>query len=464
MSAGWTCASCGRQVPGGINTCRCGAARPIAWTAEEESDIPETASRAKSILSAVIVLGIAGAGAWFWFGSHRRIADIEAERERLALHAAAARNPGLPKGTPLSAPPTGASSPIPTPADTKAPVIANADNAPASLEDMVAAATPAVVLIETDAARGTGFFVRGDVIVTNAHVVRGSTSVRLKLANGRAGAATVTSIADGIDLALLQPAAGSEGSTVLELSSVGHVRPGQEVVAIGSALGVLQNTVTRGIVSAMRQDGRVMLIQTDAAINPGNSGGPLLDRAGKVIGVNTMKVGAATSIGFAIAADHVRSLLDSPTAAPVLPAASGQEPVPSALPEPSLPGPPLAGVPAQDDARKQTLDAFELQLKKISLRSDQIDDYWERFKKACDVAPNPNHGDREWFGVWNRPPNVQANLADCSTWMSDMLQVSTAVKNAMTTADESARTSGIIPGQVRILRHKYRLEWDGWDK
>jgi S1-C subfamily serine protease len=101
---------------------------------------------------------------------------------------------------------------------------------------------------------------------------------------------------------------------MLELSSIGRVRPGQEVIAIGSALGVLQNTVTRGIVSALRNDGGVMLLQTDAAINPGNSGGPLLDRSGRVVGVNSMKVGgAAASIGFAVAADHVRTLVDSPS-------------------------------------------------------------------------------------------------------------------------------------------------------
>ena len=64
-------------------------------------------------------------------------------------------------------------------------------------------------------------------------------------------------------------------------------------MAIGSALGVLQNTVTRGIVSGVRQAGSVTLIQTDAAINPGNSGGPLVDRAGNVIGINTMGVAAS---------------------------------------------------------------------------------------------------------------------------------------------------------------------------
>ena len=71
---------------------------------------------------------------------------------------------------------------------------------------------------------------------------------------------------------------------------------------------------------------------------------------------------------------------------------------------------------------------------------------------------------REWFGVWSKQLSVQANLADCSTWTTDLLQVTTAVRNAMIEANESARTSGIIPGQVRQLRHKYRLEWDAWDK
>jgi hypothetical protein len=267
----------------------------------------------------------------------------------------------------------------------------------------------------------------------------------------------VTNVAEGVDLALLQPNAGSEGTTILELSSVGHVRPGQEVVAIGSPLGIFQNTVTRGIVSAMRQDGRVMLIQTDAAINPGNSGGPLLDHNGHVVGVNTMKVGTATSINFAIAADHVKSLLDSPSSSPVLPPTAQ---APTALPD----QPALPAIGSRDDAHAQALEAFEVQLKKISLRSDQIDEYWDRFKKVCNATISGPRGDREWFGAWNRRLNVQANLPDCSVWTNDLLQVSTAVNNAMTTANDSARTTGIIPGDVRRLRHKYRLEWDGWDK
>ncbi len=462
MSGGWTCGSCGRHVPGGIVTCRCGGARPttsISAVDVAEDDIPGRMTGARSIGSAVIAIALASAGIYVWYTSHRQsMAEIKAEREARAAARMTPLSSKIADATPMAASRDDAApASAAPPRDTNATSPANPDAPPATLEDMIAAATPAVVVIETDTARGSGFYVRADTIVTNAHVVRGATTVTVRLANGRVGTANVTNIGDGIDLALLQPNAGLAGPAVLELSSVGHVRPGQEVVAIGSPLGVFQNTVTRGIVSAMRQDGRVMLIQTDAAINPGNSGGPLLDRNGHVVGVNTMKVGSANAINFAIAADHVRNLLESPGSSPVLPPSTQ---VPSALP--NQPSPASGG--QANDGREQAAEGFELQLKKISLRSDQIDEYWDRFKKACNATMGGPRGDREWFGVWDHQLNVQANLASCSVWMSDLLQVSTAVRTAMIAANESARSGGLIPGQVRQLRHKYRLEWDGWDR
>lgn len=82
------------------------------------------------------------------------------------------------------------------------------------------------------------------------------------------------------DLAIVHVDGVSAAQPVLPLGSVNDVRPGQEVIAIGLALGVFQNTVTRGIISAIRRAGAVVVLQTDAAINPGNSGGPLLNRSG----------------------------------------------------------------------------------------------------------------------------------------------------------------------------------------
>ncbi|MEE9201810.1 MAG: trypsin-like peptidase domain-containing protein, partial [Dehalococcoidia bacterium] len=94
---------------------------------------------------------------------------------------------------------------------------------------------------------------------------------------------------------------------------------GDEVVAMGYPLGSGlggQATVTKGVLSARRQEGNTTYLQTDAAINPGNSGGPLLDSQGKVIGINTLKIGqigdtTIESIGFAIAINSVKSILPS---------------------------------------------------------------------------------------------------------------------------------------------------------
>ncbi len=129
--------------------------------------------------------------------------------------------------------------------------------------------------------RGTGFFVAPDRVLTNAHVVEGQSSVQLQV-----GAATYTARV-AADVAGHRPGhpRGRQRrirrSRCCRLGTATTARVGQEVIAIGSALGVLSNTVTRGIVSAVRQVGAVTLIQTDAAINPGNSGGPLVDRDGR---------------------------------------------------------------------------------------------------------------------------------------------------------------------------------------
>ncbi|HEY3885144.1 MAG TPA: trypsin-like peptidase domain-containing protein, partial [Vicinamibacterales bacterium] len=332
-----------------------------------------------------------------------------------------------------------------------APLDPVSTTAPAGLEDMIAAATPAVVAIQSDSARGSGFFVRSDAIVTNAHVVRGSTLVKITFSNGRTGSANVVSIPSNVDLALLRPTPGSEGSAVLQLSSVTGVRPGEEVVAIGSALGVLQNTVTRGIVSALRQDTGVTLLQTDAAINPGNSGGPLLDRSGHVVGVNTMKVGSAASIGFALASDHVQAMLTSPANAALGLSAHAA-------------GLPLMPDSDPDAARAEAVAELDRSLRQVSVASDEIDAAWRRFKQSCNAAPTSQGADREWFGFWNGAPDVKANVVDCRDWTASLLQATTKIRAEMAGADEAARRAGVFPGDLRDLRHKYRLDWDGWDR
>lgn len=440
--AAWRCASCKRLVPGGVDTCRCGVKRPaFIYTPPDDTEAGETRSRTlPTAIMAVILAGLLG---YAWFQSDRARIDSARPDAR-----AAAPAPAPAASDPAARQPDPDVIPVPD----LTPTAAAAE--PATLEDMIAASAPAVVLIETDAGRGTGFFVRPDLIISNAHVVKGSTTVRMKFADGKSGSALVVAVAENVDLALLRPAAGSEGTTVLELSSIGRVRPGQEVIAIGSALGVLQNTVTRGIVSALRNDGGVMLLQTDAAINPGNSGGPLLDRAGHVVGVNTMKVRTAASIGFAVAADHVKHLIDNPQAT----ATGSAEGPGSALINAAKPP------AATEDSHAQTVAAYEAQLRSVQPRADQIDDYWDRFRKACNATAISGAGDRPWFGVWAARPDIRMAIPDCGVWLSDVIQLATGVRTTMTAAGETARQGGIYPGEARDLRRKYRLGWDGWEK
>ncbi len=197
------------------------------------------------------------------------------------------------------------------PAVPASPIAASTDvrTTASSLEDVIGAAVDAVASIESRAGRGTGFFVDRNTVLTNAHVVEGASSVSLHTANGPARA-RVASVADDYDLAVLKIDGATAPHAMLPLAATPAARVGQEVIAIGFALGLLENTVTRGIISGIRQVGGIMFLQTDAAINPGNSGGPLLDTSGRVLGVTTLKFGVqAESLGFAVAAEHARPLL-----------------------------------------------------------------------------------------------------------------------------------------------------------
>ena len=165
--------------------------------------------------------------------------------------------------------------------------------------------------------RGTGSgFVwdqQGDVI-TNYHVISGASAARIRLSDGRDYPATLVGASQFHDLAVLRIKVPSNPPPPLPLGTSHDLRVGQRVYAIGNPFG-LDWTLTTGIVSALDRalDGEggntiEHLIQTDAAINPGNSGGPLLDSAGRVIGMSTAiysPSGASAGIGFAVPIDTI---------------------------------------------------------------------------------------------------------------------------------------------------------------
>ena len=155
-------------------------------------------------------------------------------------------------------------------------------------------------------------------VVTNNHVIAGAGGALVNLADGRSFQARLVGADPTHDLAVLHIDTTTERPAVLPLGTSNDLKVGQKVFAIGNPFG-LDWTLTTGIVSALNrklptEQGTAItgLIQTDAAINPGNSGGPLLDSAGRLIGVNTAifsPSGASAGIGFAVPVDTVNRVV-----------------------------------------------------------------------------------------------------------------------------------------------------------
>jgi S1-C subfamily serine protease len=175
---------------------------------------------------------------------------------------------------------------------------------------------------QTAEALGSGVIISNDgYIVTNQHVVEGQQSLEVIFADGTRVSASLVGEDAYTDIAVIKVAAIIPA--VAQFGDSDKVEAGQPVVAIGTALGDFENTVTAGIVSGLHrqlEDGGTSLqdlIQTDAAINHGNSGGALLDLDGNVIGINTAVVrndgtmgSVAEGLGFAIPSNTVKAVVE----------------------------------------------------------------------------------------------------------------------------------------------------------
>jgi S1-C subfamily serine protease len=155
-------------------------------------------------------------------------------------------------------------------------------------------------------------------VVTNFHVIQGASEATVRLADGRDYRAGLVGVSPSHDIAVLRIGVGFKRPPPVPLGTSADLRVGQKVFAIGNPFG-LDWTLTTGIVSALdrslpSEDGPTIdhLIQTDAAINPGNSGGPLLDSAGRLVGITTAifsPSGASAGIGFAVPVDTVNRVV-----------------------------------------------------------------------------------------------------------------------------------------------------------
>lgn len=211
-----------------------------------------------------------------------------------------------------------------------AEALATAERLGSAFSAVAEAVSPSVVSIHIEARRempgffgqpsgrsgiargnGSGVIIRRDgYVVTNNHVVAGADHIEVRLRDGRRFGGVVVGVDPATDLAVLKIEATDLPTA--PFADVSRVRVGQWVVAIGSPFG-LDYTVTAGLLSAVGRGGLGAneiedYLQTDASINPGNSGGPLVDLHGRVLGINTMIVGRASGIGFAVPADMVRDV------------------------------------------------------------------------------------------------------------------------------------------------------------
>ncbi|HEU5149212.1 MAG TPA: trypsin-like peptidase domain-containing protein [Iamia sp.] len=190
------------------------------------------------------------------------------------------------------------------------------------IQQILEIAQPTVVSINTSSSQGEGagsgfvYDATEGFILTNAHVIEGADEISVTFFDGSAMGAELVGAFPEDDVAMLR-VEGLDDLVAADLGSSDALRVGDDVVAIGNALGLGgKPTVTTGIVSAVNRtisDGQstlANLIQTDAAINPGNSGGPLVNSRGQVVGINTAKIPDASNIGFALAIDNLLPLIE----------------------------------------------------------------------------------------------------------------------------------------------------------
>jgi hypothetical protein len=442
----WTCPACGRRVPNRVNACRCGHEH---FTVEYVATAPETTEPGRGMNWPLLVVGVAVvvAGAYV-------ILPLRATEPPPVAAVETMPSPTQEIGdAPHAAAPAEELVPSPAAAEPAATPTAHPPAASvSSLEDIISSVVPAVVSIQAGRSRGTGFYVRPDMVVTNVHVIDGQGTVDVISGDTKRNA-RVMRTSPGADLAVLQVYNPNPQQPVLRLGTATGLRVGQEVVAVGSALGVLSNTVTRGIVSAVRRAGDVTLVQTDAAINPGNSGGPLVDRAGQVIGVNTMKIAQhAESIGFAVAIDHARALLEGQTSNAPAPLTGLNDIMRSAAPSQG------------DRLREEGEQKYAAVLEWAADGARQIDEHWQRSARACVVSAS-NSGDRAWFAVYE-PNGVRLTTGrrDCDSWLESVKTNAEQIRIGLRNAGDEARRNGVYPGTMRDLRRKQRLEWSGFER
>jgi len=453
------CSACGRRVPRSVATCRCGtvlpfdSAREHARVAQDKLVLAGDGTRkgGSPLVAVVILVATLGAGVAYWMNMSAP-APVAGNVPGTAEPAAPAAAGAEPRSADARAWDAAANATRDDARDASAPDSprAAAPTGAASIEEMVDAAMPAVVLIEATSGRGSGFFVRHDTLITNVHVVQNDGYVTLRKHDGSAVSARVESRAPAYDIAILKVAQPSASQAVIAIGSARTLRPGQEIIVIGSALGTLQNSVSRGVMSGLRNAGGATLVQTDAASNPGNSGGPMLDRNGRAIGITTLSYKNAEGLNFGVAIDHAQELMEGRLTS--LGSSGG-----------------LSNIQAQSrgsesDRRQQQGDEqLRAQIGQLANAARQIDASWQRFRQQCYTSPIAGNYQREWLAVVV-PGGIPGDAAaGCVSYYQALEADIREFRGLMQRLLNDARRAGVLPDTVRETLRVNRLEFE-WDQ
>ena len=351
------------------------------------------------------------------------------------------------------APSSSVIAPLSTTAATEAAADTVAADTPAALEDLITRVMPAVVTIQTQTSRGSGFFVTPDTVITNVHVVGTESTVTIRRPDGATTMARVQTTSPVFDIAVLKVFGVASNQAILQLGTAASVRIGEEVIAIGTPLGFLQNTVSRGIVSGVRDVGGATLVQTDAAVNPGNTGGPLLNRSGTVVGIIKSGYAGNDGLAFAVAADHARAVLEGRAD----PARSSTESSQYQTLSPAVASP-------VDQRRTDAPRAYEDVIAQLARRADALDRQWTSFTAQCYQGRIAGAFDRPWFALWDRGAMQGVVAPGCAPYFDDFRRQATDIQQAVAAADEAARVADIYPGTRRDVLRKNRLDYAGWNE
>jgi S1-C subfamily serine protease len=437
-------------------TCRCGAELPADTVVPVT--VPEQSRDGSGALAAALLAGalaIGGAGYWFFVRPAPATQAARTASEDAAPEAAPADAPG--KSAEARAWDAAANAKVTPPIDTAPqPAITPTPAAPLSAasptEDMIDRVMPAIVLIQATSGRGSGFFVRHDTLITNVHVVEDDSYVTLRKSDGSTVNARVETRAPAFDIAILKVTTPSPSQRTIPMGSAKSLKPGQEIIVIGSALGTLENSVSRGVVSGLRNSGGTTLVQTDAAANPGNSGGPMMDRHGFVIGITTLGYKNAEGLNFGVAIDHALDLLEGRQAAN----AGGKLGLSDIRSR-------TAAEPESDRRQQQGDQQLRSRISQLADTANQIDGGWKRYRDQCFKSPIPGNYQREWFAMLVPSGMPQNAGLGCVSYYGSMESDIKQFRGLMQRTITDARRANVLPGTIRDLLRTNRLDFD-WER